>query len=232
MKALIMPVLAAALLGAACGNDGDPMTVSRASVRFFNATTGMTGNGAFTTNGTFATGSALAFGQSACSKVDAASTSFGFGAANSGGTGLNGTALATLANQTVTDGGNYTVAAMGSAASPQLFLIDNTFSGTLTPNEAAVRFVNLTAGTNNFAVFSGVFGLDATFLAQNFAPGAPTMFRSLTSGSQKFSMLRNLQEPPAIPQATFNLQAGSVNTIAIVPTTTGGFQMINLPSCS
>jgi hypothetical protein len=77
-KVLIMPVLAAALIATACGEDGGPTTVdTRARVRFFNATTGMTGSGGFTTNGQFAAGSALAFGQSTqtCSRVDAGSTS-------------------------------------------------------------------------------------------------------------------------------------------------------------
>jgi|SRR5687767_12237398 len=52
----VLPVLAAVLFAAACD---DPTTIdpTMASVRFFNATTGMTRNGGFTTNGQFATGS-------------------------------------------------------------------------------------------------------------------------------------------------------------------------------
>ena len=63
-KLLIMPVLAAVLFAAACNGDGDttPETPT-ASVRFFNATTGMADSGGFTTNGQFTTGSAPAFGQ-------------------------------------------------------------------------------------------------------------------------------------------------------------------------
>src|ERR1044071_10521 len=130
-----LPLLAAVLCAAACG--GGPTGVSTtASVRYFNATTGMTSSGAFTTNGQFVTGSALAFGQatSTCAPVDPGTTSFGFGAANAGGTGVSGSALATLNNQTVTPAGNYTMVATGSAASPQLYLVDNSFTGSLGTN--------------------------------------------------------------------------------------------------
>jgi hypothetical protein len=62
-RVVIMALLAAAPFAAACGGDGDPTAVdTTARVRFFNATTGMTGGGGFTTNGQFATGSALASG--------------------------------------------------------------------------------------------------------------------------------------------------------------------------
>src|SRR5690349_1453239 len=96
-KVLIVPVLAA-MLFAACDDASDPVTPdTRPSVRFFNATTGMTGNGGFTTNQEFAAGSALGYGQSsqACARLAEGPTSFGFGAANSGGTSLSGSALAT-----------------------------------------------------------------------------------------------------------------------------------------
>jgi hypothetical protein len=237
---LIMPVLAAALIVAACGDGDDPATVdTRASVRFFNATTGMTGSGGFTTNGQFATGSALASGQSTqtCSRVDAGSTSFGFGAANTGGTALSGSALATLNGQSITDGGNYTVVATGAAPSPTLFMLDNNFSGTLASNQAAVRFVNLAPGTattpNNFAVFLGTFGAGGTLHANNPEVGAPTTFTTVPSGSNAFSVLWNHEVPAAITgtPGTLNLQAGTVNTIAIVPNTSGGFRLVNLPRC-
>ena len=132
-----MPVLVAALLAAACGEDGGPTTVGpTASVRFFNATTGMSGGGGFTSNGQLATGSALPFGQvtQSCATVDAGSTSVGFGAANTGGTGSSGNALARLISQSLTAGGKYTVVATGPATSPTLFLLDDGFSGTLASN--------------------------------------------------------------------------------------------------
>ena len=234
-KVLIMPVLAVLFAGA-CGEDGDPTEIdTRPSVRFFNAT-GMTGSGGFTTNGQFATGSALPFGQSRCSRVTAGSTSFGFGAANSGGTGLSGNALATLANQSITDGGSYTVAATGSATSPTLFLLDNSFSGTLGTNQAAVRFVNLAPATqtnaNTLAVFIGTFGAGGTLAGNNIAVGAPTAFTTVTSGSNAFSVLRNHEVELTGGPATLNLQGGSVNTLAIVQNASGNLQLINLPRCS
>ena len=236
-KVLIMPVLAAALFAAACGEDGDPTTVdTRPSVRFFNATTGLTGTGGFTTNGQFATGSALAFGQTTCSKVSEGPTSFGFGAANSGGTALNGNVLATLANQSITAGGNYTVAATGSATSPTMFLFDNSFPGTLGTSQAAVRFVNLVPATqtnaNILAVFIGTFGAGGTLAGNNIAVGVPTAFTTVPSGSNAFSVLRNHEVELTGGPATLNLQGGSVNTIAIVQNTSGSLQLINLPRCS
>lgn len=235
-KVLVMPVLAAVLFAAACGDDGGPTVVSAtASVRFFNATTGMTGNGGFTMNGRFANGSAVAFGQSTCSKVDAGSASIGFGAANTGGTGLSGSALATLNNQTVTDGGNYTVAAAGSAASPALFLLDNNFAGTLATDQAAVRFVNLAPGTgttaNNYTVLKGVLGQGHTVVQANITVGSPTTFSSVTSGSNVYTILKGHETIISGGAATLNLGAGTVNTVAIVPNTSGGLQLINIPRC-
>ena len=127
--------------------------------------------------------------------------------------------------------------ATGSAASPTLFLLDDSYSGTLASNQAAVRFVNLAPGTgatpNNFAVFLGTFGAGGTLHAANPAAGAPTTFTTVTSGPNVFSVLMNHEVPPAIlvRPGTLNLQAGSVNTIAIVPTASGGIQLVNLPRC-
>src|SRR4051812_48994544 len=119
---LITPVLVAVLFAPACGG-GPTAGDTTPKVRFFNATTGMSGSGGFTTNGQFVPGSALAFGQSTqtCALVDPGATSLGFGTANAGGTALTGNALAMLNNQTVAAGGNYTMVATGSAASPQLY---------------------------------------------------------------------------------------------------------------
>ena len=139
-NALIMPLLAAVLFAAGCGGATDVSTT--ANMRYFNATTGMTGSGAFTTNGQFVTGSALAFGQSTqtCAPVDPGATSFAFGTTNASGTALTGNALATLNNQTVAAGGNYTMVATGSAASPQLYLLDNSFSGSLVLPRFGVQY--------------------------------------------------------------------------------------------
>ena len=238
-KILVMPALVAVLFAAACGEDGGPTAVGpTASVRFFNAATGMAGGGGFTTNGRFATGSALAFGQSTptCATVDAGSTSLGFGAANAGGTGLSGSALATLGNQSIPAGGNFTAVATGSATSPSLFLLDNSYSGTLATNQAAVRFVNLAPGTgttaNTFVVYLGAFGSGQSPVAINIAVGAPTEFRTVPSGSNTFSVVQVQGHSIVIPSSAATLQAGSVNTLAIVPdATSGGFRLVNIPGC-
>ena len=233
----VMPVVAAVLLVAACGEDGGPTDVdTAASVRFFNATTGMTGSGGFTANGQFAAGSALAFGQStqACSTVEAGSASFGFGAADAGGAALSGDALATLDNQAMTAGEDVTVVAAGPAAGPTLFLLSNNFSGTLASNQAAVRFVNLAPEAPLlFNVFTGVLGSGGTMTAPNIAVGAPTAFDTVTSGSNAFTILNGHNIVIQGSAATLNLPAGTVNTIAIVPgTVAGSYQLVNIPRCS
>jgi hypothetical protein len=236
----IMPVLVAVLLAAACGEDGGPTSADpTASVRFLNATTGMTGSGGFTTNGQFATGSALAFGQAsqACAKVNAGSTSIGFGAASSGGTGLSGNALTTLSNQSLTEGGNYIVAATGSATSPTLFLFDTKFTGTLGSNQAAVRFVNLAPGTtatiaHTFVVWMPELAPGVGPTALNMAAGAPTEYKTVTSGANTYTVMQDPGHNIVIPSGTVTLQAGSVNTLAIVPgPAQGTYRVVHLPGC-
>jgi hypothetical protein len=234
-KAVFMPVLAAALLAAACGESTtvDP----RARLRFFNATTGMAGSGGFTTNGQFVTGSALAFGQSTptCSRLDAGSTSIGFGAANANGTELSGSALSTLNNQGITDGGNYTMVATGSAASPQLYLLDNSFSGSLGTSQAAVRFVNLAPGPATlpdvFYVFTSWPPVEeGALFAANVMVGSPTPFKTMASGTTSFSIIIGHQLE-TLSTTPVNVQAGTVNTIAIVPSSSGGHQLVEIPRC-
>ena len=232
-KFLIVAVLAAVLPFAACdlvtGADPSPR------VRFFNATTGMTGSGGFTTNGQFA--SALGFAQSSqsCAKVDAGSASFGFGIANTAGTGLSGSALAALNNQSITEGGRYTMVAAGSATSPQLYLLDNSYSGSLAGDQAAVRFVNLAPGPNPvpyvFYVFTSWPPVEGSLFEANLLVGSPTAFKKVASGTTPFWTIVG-HEMATLSNASVNLQAGKVNTIAIVPNSTStGFQLINIPSC-
>ena len=234
----VRPVLSALLLAAGCG-DGPTDVDTAASARFFNATADMAGNGGFTANGQFAAGSALAFGQSSgtCSTVAAGATSFGFGAANTAGTGLSGDALATLNDQSIPAAGNFTVVATGSAASPALFLLSNDFSTSLATDQAAVRFVNLAPGTgetaNIFNVLTGTIGSGPTTVtATGLAVGAPSAFRTVASGSTAFSILNGHAVAISGSAATLDLQGGSVNTIAIVPEpASGSVQLINIPRC-
>lgn len=232
----IPPALAAVLLAAACGEDGGPTTVApTASVRFFNGTTGVTGSGGFTANGRFVTGSALAFGQSTqtCATVDAGSTSFGFGAANAGGTGLSGNPLATLSSQTVAAGGSYSVVAAGSATNPTLFLFDDSYPGSLAGNQAAVRFVNLAPGTANpFNVLTGTIGSGPTTpLATNITVGTSTTFSAVTSGANAFTILHGHDIAISGSAASLDLQAGTVSTVAIVPSTPDGFRLVVIARC-
>ena len=237
-KGVITPVLMAMLLAAACGENGDPTTVApvdpRASLRFFNAMRAMTGAGGFTTNGQFISGSALGANQSTatCVKLDAGSASFGFGTANTGGTGLSGGAIATLNNQNIAASGSYTVAAAGSGVHSLLFLIDNNFSGSLGSNQAAVRFVNLAPAATPHTVLSGTGSGSTTTVASNLALGASSTFTTVTSGSSAYTVLNGQNTVISGSAGTLNLQAGSVNTIAIVPGTAAGtFQPINIPRC-
>ena len=236
-KVLVMPVLAAVLFAAACsGEDGGTgPEVPTGGVRFFNAMRAMAVAGGFTMNGQFVSGSAVGSGQSTatCAKVDGGSTSFGFGAANPGGTALSGNTLATLNNQSIAATGSYTVAAVGSGGHALLFLLDNNFSGSLGSNQAAVRFVNLAPSMNPFSVLSGTTGSGTTTpVASNLALGSATTFATVTSGSNAYTVLNGQNTAISGSAGTLNLKAGSVNTIAIAPgTTPGSFQLIDIPRC-
>jgi hypothetical protein len=205
------------------------------SVRFFNAMRAMAGAGGFTANGQFVGGSALGSGQStaSCVKLDAGSASFGFGASNTGGTGLDGQPLSTLGNQTIAAGGNYIVAASGSGIHSLMFMLDNSFSGSLASNQAAIRFVNLAPSTSPFTVLPGTAGSgNTTPVASNLALGAATAFTTVTSGSNAYTVLNGQTTAISGSAGTLNLTAGSVNTIAIVPATAAGtFQLVNIPRC-
>lgn len=235
MKTLwIFPVLAAASLSAAACEDDSTTPQpgdTRPSVRFFNGMTGMTSSGGFAANGQFVTGSALAFGQSTdpCVKFDAGLTTFDFGAANSGGSALSGNVLASLPNLTLANGGNYTVAAIGNGAHSILYMLPNTFAGTLGSNQAAVRFVNLAATADSFTVAMGT-----TVHASKLGEGMASTFATVPSGSTAFSISQGAQVVLSGSAATVNLQSGSVNTVAIVHNGAmgAGFRLIALPRCS
>jgi hypothetical protein len=140
-------------------------------------------------------------------RVNAGLTSFGFGATNTGGTGLSGNALATLNTQSITAGGNYTVVATGAATTPTLFLLDNSVSGSLGTSQAAVRFVNLAPGAANpFTVFAGVLGAGAMIIATEIAVGSPTTFNTMASGSNAFTILNGHDIVVSGTAATLDLQ--------------------------
>ena len=237
-KVLIMPVVSALLFVAACGDDGDPTTVdNRPQVRFFNAVWNAPDGIGFTMNGQFAAGSALAYGQSTqtCSRLSAGNATFGIGLANPSGTGLSSDVLESLLNQSITDGGNYTVLAGGQAIHPSVVLLDNSLSTTLSTNQAAVRFVNLAASSEfPFTVLKGTLGSGSTTIVQtDIAFRAATPFSTVTSGSNPYAILYDHQPVISGSDATLNLQAGTVNTVVIVrDPATNNFVLRNVPSCS
>jgi len=231
----VLPVLATVLFVAACG-DGPTTVDTRAQVRFFNVVWNATGSIGFTMNGQFATGSALAYAQSTqtCSTLDAGTTSFGIGLANAGGTALSGPTLATLNDQTIAAGGDYTVLAGGNVIHPSVVLLDNSFSGTLGTNQAAVRFVNLAASSEfPFTVLKGTAGSGSTTVVQsNIAFRSATPFSSVTSGSNAYSIMYGQDIAISGNDATLNLQGGTVTTIVIVRNPlTGNFNLVAVPSC-
>ena len=235
-KVLIMRLVAIALLAAACEGDGGTDVDTSPSVRFFNAVWNAPDGIGFTTNGQFATGSALAYGQStqSCSRVNAGNTTFGIGLASPGGTGLSSDALASLINQTITAGGSYTVLAGGNVIHPSVVLLDNSASGTLGTNQAAVRFVNLAAGSEfPFTVLKGTVGSGSPTVVQtDIAFRSATPFSTVTSGANAYTIMYNHEAAISDNDATLNLQGGTVNTVVIVRNLAGNFQLISVPSCS
>lgn len=237
-KVWIMPVLVAALFASACGDNADPTEVdTRASVRFVNATTG-SGTGGFTINGQFAAGSALGPAQAVqtCSEVEPGTTVFGFGAANSAGTGLSGGTLVTSNNETLAAGGSYTVVATGSAADPWLFVFGNTFSAELAANQAAVRFANFApnpgATAFNYVFYRGAISGGAAPLAINIPFSGISTFSIVPSGAGTFSVLQMPGHNIITESSQATLQGGSVNTMALAVDASGGLQLMHLPRCS
>jgi hypothetical protein len=231
----LMHVLAGTLLAVACGESAPTEVDTRPLVRFVNATTGMTGSGGFTANSQFAAGSALPSGQATqtCSRLTAGATSFGFGAANAGGTALSGNALVSE-NQTLAAGGSYTVVATGTATSPVMLIFTNSFSGDLGANQAAVRFANFAPNTGttvyNYVFYKGAVG--TTILATNLPFGAASTYSLVTSGANTFSAIQIPGHTTVIESSSATLEAGSVNTMALVMSASGGFQLMHLPRCS
>ena len=236
---VIMPALGALLFAAACGGDDAPTAPdTRVSVRFVNMTTGMSGNGGFTANGQFVPGSGLASGQVAqtCAKLDGGKTSIGFGAANTGGTGLGGNVLALLADETISAGGDYTIVAAGPAATPALYLFSNGFSGSLGANQAAVRFISLVPATGttvyNYVFYSGPIQGGVSPIVTNLPVGIPSAYQVLTVGANSFSALQTPGANILLSGVPVTLQASSPNTIALVQNASGDFQLIKLPRCA
>jgi hypothetical protein len=209
-------------------------------VRFFNAVWPIQDKTGFTVNNQFAIGSALGYLESTqtCATLDAGKTSFGIGLANASGTALNSNTFATLDDQAIANGGNYTVLAGGNVNHPSVVLLDNRFSGKLGANQAAVRFVNLAGGSAGpLDVVRGIAGSGSTTVVQtNMGFRDATSFSTVTSGSSAYTVTYTNNNQPLISgnDATLNLQAGTVNTIVIsrLNPPDGSFKMINVPGCT
>jgi hypothetical protein len=236
-KGLILPVLALALVAGACEEDEDTTGVNtQTSIRFVNAISGVSGNLALTANGTMV-GSALGFGSAAaqCTRINSGSTTLAFGTANTGGTGISGTALETM-TQNLTAGGNVTIVATGTAADPQ-FLVFNNTSTTVPSGQTAVRFVNLTpaltgGASSTFNVFTGTTTTGTPLASSVAFASQPTSFANITPGSTTFTFTNSAGNTIFTNSTGLNLTAGTVNTVALVPNATGtGFQLINLTAC-
>jgi len=125
--------------------------------------------------------------------------------------------------------------AAGSAASPQLYLLDNSFSGSLGTNQAAVRFVNLAPGPatlpNIFYVFTTWPPVqDGALFEASLLVGSPSAFKAIASGPTSFTIIIGHQLE-TVNTISVTLQTGTVNTIAIVPNPSGGHQLISIPRC-
>ena len=242
-----LPVIMAVLIVSASACDSPTAEDKTGKVRFFNAVWNAQEKIGFATNTQFATGSALAYLQStqACSSFDAATTSFGIGLANASGTALNSNMLATLDNQAITGGGNYTVLAGGNLLHPSLVLLDNKFSGTLGTNQAAVRFISLAAAIEGpVDVSRGAPGSATTVVQSNMGFRDATPFSIVPSGANAYTITYNSNSEAFLSgktapllsgtDATVTLQAGTVNTIVIsrLNPPDGNFTLINLTPCS
>jgi hypothetical protein len=236
-KGLILPVLALALAAGACDEDDETTGVgTQANVRFVNAISGVNGNLALTANGSMV-GSSLGFGSvsSQCTRLNAGSTALAFGTANTGGTGISGTALFTQ-NQTFNAGGDYTVIATGTSTNPRFVVLDNdAYTGTVASGQTAVRFVNLvpTVGTtaSNFNVFTGTT-TTGTPTASSVGFGNASNFSTMTAGSPTFTFTNATGGTQVFSGSGLNLASGSVNTVAILPNSAGtGYQLVNITGC-
>lgn len=227
-KIMVLPVLAAMLGTAACGEDGSGITGSEttAEVRFVNAVTDADGNLALAANGT-TVGPSLGFGQQAsvCSSVGAGTTSLAVAAAGS----ASSPHTANLAA-----GGNYTIIASGSAEDPQFIVLgNNSFDGNLASTQAAIRFVNLMPTIDGefstFNVFTGpyMFGGPTN---RDVRYGASTVYSTTAAGQQTF-IFTDAENQEIFRSTGLNLQGGAVYTIAVLPTASGGFQLMAIGSC-
>jgi hypothetical protein len=231
-KKLMMP-LAMALGVAACSDNGDVTGPGAAvSIRFVNAIADAPGSLLLTANGV-AVGSPLGFAsQSAtCATVPPGNTVLSLTASASGADGVARPSLTTQV-AALAAGGNYTVIAMGSAADPQFLVLRNdSFDGNVGSTETAVRFANLmTSGQRTFNIFTGsnMFG-DPTY--SNVTFGFWTTYTKMAAGPQTFIFTNPDAQEIFRTSGQLSLQARGIYTIAVMPTASGGFQLLPVAGC-
>ena len=229
----LMVPLAMALGAAACSDNGDVAGLDgTVSVRFVNAIADAPGSLLLTADGE-AVGSPLAFASQAstCTTVHAGNTVLSLTTSASGGNGVANTSLTTQAVNLVA-GGHYTILAMGTAADPQFLVLNNdSFDGNVGSTETAVRFANvMSSGQSTFNIFTGanMFG-DPTYSNVRF--GFWTTYTKMAAGPQTFIFTNADAQEIFRTSGQLSLQARGIYTIAVMPTASGGFQLLPIAGC-
>jgi hypothetical protein len=140
--------------------------------------------------------------------------------------------LPTTHSANLVGGGNYTVIAYGVVADPRfLVLTNNSFDGNVASTEVAVRFVNLmTSGESTFNIFTGtnMFGAP-TYEDLRF--GAWTAYTRTVAGTQTYIFTDQADEEIFRTAGQLNLRGDATYTIAVMPTSSGGFQLLPITGC-
>jgi hypothetical protein len=228
---LILPALALALGAAGCSDDGDVSGVgTTASVRFVNAVADAPGNLILTADGGIVGSLGFASQASTCTTIESGTTVLSLSTATTGGNSAAGSVLTEQSAQ-LAPGGDYTIIATGNAADPQfLVLSNNSFDGNLNSAQTAVRFANLmTSGQSTFNVFTGsnMFG-EPTYMDLKF--GAWTAYTKMAAGAQTY-IFTDPDAEEIFRSQGLNLEGGKTYTIAVMPTASGGFQLLAITGC-
>lgn len=221
-----MAMTAACLAFTACSSDNGTGTSDKATVRFVNATTGGTGSLGLTTN-SGAQGSAVAYqNYGGCQTITPGSTNFSVASAGSS------TVAGSLPNQTLTAGSRYTLLASGSAASPTLTLMNDTYT-TPASGRARLRVFNATASLP-FDVYVGTPGASlGTANASNVAVNSSPSFLDVPSGATAVNVTGVGTQTILGTSSSYTLGSGSVNTLVVTPSATlgGMYTSFIVPEC-
>jgi len=223
-----MVLAASCVLFTACSSDYGIGTSNRATVRFANAATGGTGSLGLSVDGG-AQGSAVAYQNSgSCLHITPGSTDFSVAAAGSS------TAVAQLSSQNLTAGTHYTLVASGSATSPTLTLLTNTYT-TPASGRARLRLFNAVGLANVFDVYVGAPGAAlGTANQTNVGYQTSQSYLDIPAGSStQVSLTAPGLQTIVGTSATFTPSSGAVTTMVATPATTGGglYTSFFVPDC-